>query len=391
MEKLIAQNIEDGFSYEISIHENEIQSINKSESPIKSEFYIGPGFFDVQVNGYAGHDYNLVQKDYLNLGQIPLELAKNGVTSHFPTVITNSKEQIGKLFQQVTNLIKSDSIFDKCIPGFHMEGPFISPEDGPRGAHFKEFVCPPNWDWFQDWQDIAGGRIKLITLSPEWEGSNSFIEKCVESGVKVSIGHTSANQQQIEDAVQAGASLSTHLGNGANGILPRHPNYIWSQLAEDQLHASIIADGFHLPKEVIKVFQKVKGDQLFLVSDSVALAGKKPGDYETPVGGKVTLTKEGKLHLRDKPGMLAGSAMNLLQGFNFLIEHQLASIQKAWKMASQWPEKYIFPDSPSWEPSKNQDLIILKKTVDSQFELYKTFKTGKEPFPNSYQITDHEQ
>jgi len=391
MEKLIAQNIQDGKPYEITIKDNEIQSIVITESEEIPEFYFGPGFFDIQVNGYAGHDYNLVQDDFLNLGQISKKLSEKGITRHLPTVITNSKEQLGKLFHQLTLLLESNHIYQKCIPAFHLEGPFISPEDGPRGAHFKEFVCAPNWDWFQYWQDIAGGRIKLITLSPEWEGSNTFIEKCVESGVKVSIGHTFANQQQIEDAVKAGASLSTHLGNGAHGILPRHPNYIWSQLAEEKLSASIIADGFHLPKEVIKVLQKVKEDQLFLVSDSVALAGMKPGDYETPVGGKVSLTKEGKLHLKDKPGMLAGSAMNLLQGFNFLIKNNLASIQEAWKMASQRPEKYIFPETEPWYSDKKKEFIILKKSKDSQFDHYKTFISGKETFPNTIQSTNYEQ
>src|SRR5690606_37205035 len=108
----------------------------------------------------------------------------------------------------------------------------------------------------------------------------------------------------------AGARLSTHLGNGMHGTIKRHPNYLWSQLAEEQLSASIIADGFHLPAEVIKVFKKVKGEKLLLVSDSVALAGMRPGAYEAAIGGEVTLTAEGNLHLSDNPNTLAGSAMN---------------------------------------------------------------------------------
>src|SRR5699024_8075780 len=142
--------------------------------------------------------------------------------------------------------------------------------------------------------------------SPEWDQAPFFIEIAAKSGVKGAIGHTSANSQQIKNAVEAGAVLSTLLGNGAHITLPRHPNYIWDQLAEENLWASVISDGHHLPKNVLKVIQHVKNKRMILVSDSVALAGKEPGNYLTSVGGEVTLTEDNRLHLLNEPNLLAG-------------------------------------------------------------------------------------
>ncbi len=381
MEKIVAQSALDQKTYEISLEGRSISAIQVSSLEKKPDFIFGPGFFDIQVNGYGGVDYNLLQGDYLNLGQITSELEKCGVTRHLPTVITNSKEAIGVLFGQLASLLESAAVYRESIPGFHLEGPFISPEDGPRGAHSKEFVCAPNWEWFQFWQEKAGGMIKLITLSPEWEGSMKFIEKCVDAGITVSIGHTNATHNQIEDAVRAGARLSTHLGNGAHGVLPRHPNYLWSQLAEKDLHASIIADGFHLPREVIQVFHQVKKEKILLVSDSVALAGMPAGDYDTPVGGKVTLSEKGKLHLQGNPSLLAGSAMNLLQGVNFLLKNKLTSIQEAWEMASVRPNQLLFPYSQAWNPLEECDLLLVKQAENSELVPFKIFKNWKKVFP----------
>ena len=378
MEKLIAKSIGDDSSYELSLEKGKVVGITPVNSAQEPELLIGPGLVDIQVNGYGGVDYNILQEDFLTLGQIPEKLAQNGVTQHFPTLITNSKEQLGKLFEQLSSLLDSSPNYQSAIPGFHLEGPFISPEDGPRGAHFKEFVTTPNWDWFQFWQKKANGNIRLITLSPEWDGSLAFIEKCVDSGVLVSIGHTNANQRQISDAVKAGARLSTHLGNGAHLMLPRHPNYLWSQLAEEELWTSVIADGFHLPAEVLKVFAKVKGEKLFLVSDSVALAGMPSGTYTTQVGGKVTLSPEGKLHLADQPQVLAGSVSNLLQGVNFLVKSQLATLKEAWKMASIRPKSLFESKSKNWIPKSDSDFILGKLDSDSQLSILKTFQNGRE-------------
>jgi N-acetylglucosamine-6-phosphate deacetylase len=384
MEKLIVKSVFDGLNYEISILEGIIQSILETGKTDDPQLFFGPGFLDIQVNGYGGVDYNLAQKNYLDLGQISRSLLKVGVCNHFPTVITNSPEQINKLLGQILQLVHSDNLANQCISGIHLEGPFISSEDGPRGAHFREYVQAPDWELFRNWQERAEGNIKLLTLSPEWENATKFIEKCVDSGVKVSIGHTNASPIQIQEAVKAGAILSTHLGNGTHAVLPRHPNYIWSQLAEEKLATSIIADGFHLPKEVIQVFKKVKGDKLILISDAVALAGMEPGNYDTPVGGQVTLTSEGKLHLRENSQTLAGSAMNILQGVNFMIQHHITNFSEAWAMASIRPHKLVQNAQFTWDPVQKNDLIIAKLNEKSEIKIQRTFKNWKEVYTTNH-------
>lgn len=380
--RLTGKSYLDGRPLEIAFSEGKITSVKNLEQNLTHEIWIGPGFTDIQVNGYGGLDYNLVQSNFLALGQISRKLLQNGVTNHFPTIITNSPEQISALINQLVQLRRTDLLAKSCIPGIHIEGPFISPEDGPRGAHFREFVQEPDWELFQKWMDESEGLIRMITLSPEWEGSVAFIEKCVESGVVVSIGHTNASHSQIQDAVKAGARLSTHLGNGMHGTIARHPNYLWSQLSEENLSATIIADGFHLPAEVIQVFKKVKDKKLMLVSDSVALAGMLPGEYEEAVGGKVTLTAEGKLHLQGNPKMLAGSAMNILQGVNFLLKNKLVNLSEAWEMASTRPNRLFSPDYEPFKVGTQADLIVAKLTPHQSIQIIKTIKNGREVFPD---------
>lgn len=376
--RLIGKSYLDGKSLEIGISEGKISSISTLETDLKTDLWIGPGFTDIQVNGYGGLDYNELQTDFLTLGQISKNLLQYGVTCHFPTIITNSPTQISALIQQIIQLRKADPLAKSCIPGIHIEGPFISPEDGSRGAHFREFVQKPDWNLFQKWIDESEGLIRMITLSPEWEGSVSFIEKCRDAGILVSIGHTNASHSQISDAVKAGARLSTHLGNGMHGIISRHPNYLWSQLSEENLSATVIADGFHLPVEVIQVFKKVKGENLMLISDSVALAGMPSGDYEAAVGGKVTLTPEGKLHLYGNPNTLAGSSMNILQGVNFLLKNNLATLSEAWEMASVRPNRLFSPTYNPLEIEAPVDLIQVKQQADRSLEILKIIKNGVE-------------
>jgi N-acetylglucosamine-6-phosphate deacetylase len=370
----------DGSPLEIGISEGLIVSLSTPHEDVPEDLFVGPGFVDIQVNGYAGLDYNTVQEDLLALGQISRALLKAGVTTHLPTIITNSPEQISKLICQLVGLRKKDSYASESIAGIHIEGPFISPEDGPRGAHPREFVQAPDWELFKRWVGEGEGLIRMITLSPEWENSVSFIERCVNSGIIVSIGHTNATNEQISEAVKAGARLSTHLGNGSHQLLARHPNYLWSQLAEENLAASIIADGFHLPAEVIRVFKKVKQDKLMLVSDSTSLAGMPPGDYSLHIGGHVTLSPEGKLHIQSNPKILAGSAMNLLQGVNFLLRNKLTPMNEAWDMASVIPTRLFAPDFDPFQVGQRADLTLASKRPDHQLEIVSAIKNGVKIF-----------
>jgi N-acetylglucosamine-6-phosphate deacetylase len=243
--------------------------------------YLSPGFLDMQVNGYNGSDYSLEDFNPDHLANIIDSMAKSGTTQHVPTIVSCPQERILRNLAVIAAEIERSREIDGAIAGIHIEGPFISSEDGPRGAHDPEYVRDPRFEDFQQWQDAAGGRISIVTVGPERKGALDFIHKLKEAGVTVAIGHTGAEPEQISRAVEAGATVSTHLGNGSYTHIPRLKNYIWEQLAADELTAGIISDGFHLPASVVKVFTRAKGlDRLVLVSDVALLGGFSPGVYK---------------------------------------------------------------------------------------------------------------
>lgn len=299
--------------------------------------FTAPGLVDLQVNGFRGLDFNTMPIAADLTGRAARELWSVGVTTFFPTLITGSPAAIRAGLLAVARACDADPVAAAAVGGIHLEGPFISPEDGPRGAHEKRHVRKPDFGLVAEWKKASGGRLRILTMSPEWPGSAAFIRRCVRAGLTVSIGHTAATPAQIAEAVAAGASMSTHLGNGAHLSLPRHPNYLWEQLSQDRLAACLIADGFHLPASFLKVAMRVKGERALLVSDAVALAGLRPGRHRTPVGGTVVLTREGRLHLASNPALLAGSALPLIEGVRRLAAAGLASREEAWAMGSERP------------------------------------------------------
>jgi N-acetylglucosamine-6-phosphate deacetylase len=294
--------------------------------------WIAPGFIDLQVNGFAGVDYCSPHSPIEEIGRSIREQFATGVTRLYPTVITGGGEEMAGA---MANLAKAKRTLPEgdAMEAFHMEGPYISPEDGPRGAHPLRHCRPPSWEEWTRIQGAAEGNIRLLTLSPEWEGSPRFIERVTAEGVVVSIGHTKATAEQIQDAVKAGATMSTHLGNGAHSQMARHPNYIWEQMAEDRLTASFIVDGIHLGASFLKVALRAKGiERSVLVTDAVMPAGCEPGDYKL---GEVdvTLHAEGKVTLREGT-RLAGSALKMHVGVGNLMSMGGLNLRDAVTMAT---------------------------------------------------------
>ena len=217
-----------------------------------------------------------------------------------PTVITGDP---AKMLGALKNLAAARESLPEgpTMEAFHVEGPHISPEDGPRGAHPRRWVRPPDLEEYKRWQEAANGNVRLITLSPEWPEAAHYIEMTTRDGVVISIGHTKATAEQIQDAVSAGATLSTHIGNGAHAVMQWHPNYIWEQLAEDRLNASMIVDGIHLGNAFLKVALRAKGiERSVLITDAVMPAMCKPGRYML---GEV----EVELHEDESVRMLGGT------------------------------------------------------------------------------------
>jgi N-acetylglucosamine-6-phosphate deacetylase len=293
-----------------------------------------PGLVDLQVNGFAGVDFGDPALAPEGVLRAVAAIEKTGVTRFLPTLITSSLET----FSACARTIARTS--HPAIAGIHMEGPYISPEDGPRGAHPRAFVREADADDFRRRQEAAEGRIHLVTVAPEAPGVLRVIEHAVGTGVRVAIGHTGATPEQIAAAVGAGATLSTHLGNGCAQVLPRHPNVIWEQLADDRLMASFIVDGHHLPPATVKSMVRAKTPgRSILVTDAIAAAGMPPGRY-TLGGQEVELSPTGRVAAPGAPN-LAGSALRLDAAIGNTVRFTGLALEDVVPMASTRPAEYL--------------------------------------------------
>jgi N-acetylglucosamine-6-phosphate deacetylase len=306
-----------------------IQSV--AASALATEWHLAPAWIDLQVNGFAGVDYNDPAASQDEIGRSIRTLFSTGVVRFYPTVITGAPQAMEAALHNLSSA--KDALPEgAAIEGFHVEGPHISPEDGPRGAHPRSWVRKPDLDEFRRWQEATQNRVRIVTLSPEWPGAPGYIEQIVAEGVVASIGHTQATAAQIADAVSAGATLSTHLGNGAHAILPRF-NYIWEQLAEDRLMAGFIVDGIHLPETFLRTAVRAKGiERCVLVTDAVAPAGCAPGRYRLGELA-VELTLDGRVVLAGQQ-RLAGSALRMDRAIGNLIRLAHVSLADAVRMAT---------------------------------------------------------
>ena len=369
-----------GKPIQVKIENGKIASVKeiKKLKDENSKIYIAPGFFDNQVNGFAGVSFAFGESDLTLEGieKATRELWKFGVTTYLPTLTTNSQEVLVTNFSLLAKAIDDEKLLGS-IPGFHLEGPYINPEDGYRGAHPKQFVRLPDWSEFMEMYKASGENILQVTIAPEMEGAQDFIKKCKEKGIVVAVGHHNANKEQMDLAVKNGAKISTHLGNGCANMINRHRNPFWSQLANDNLMISIICDGFHLLPEQIQVFYKVKGvDKTIITSDVTSYAALPPGQYKTQTGETIELTPEGKLHYPAQQ-VLYGSASPITKGVGYVMKVTGCSLTDAIQMASTNPAKlYNLNDRGVLEPGKRADLVLFS-IQDFEVQIQKTIVKGE--------------
>lgn len=341
----------------------------------KPDFIVAPGLIDNQINGYSGVDFSSADVTPEKVRLAAERIWSDGVTTFLPTVITNSHENLVLNFRNLYNAITREDLMGS-VPGFHLEGPYISPEEGFFGTHPEKYVRKPDWNEFLEYQKAAGGKIIQVTVSPEVEGADVFIEKCKLEGIVIAIGHTKANAGQVRMAAEKGARLSTHLGNGCANMIHRHHNHLWPQLAEDRLIPTIIADGHHLPEEVIKVFVKVKGpDKIILTSDVNHLIGMPPGKY-TYLGTEVIYSEDGLVR-NPRQNCLAGASMPLVRGVETVMDYTGCPLGEAINMASKnVADVYGFDDRGLITPGKRADLILFSR-VNNKLSIIKTWVKGK--------------
>ena len=336
--KITGRDPQSGLSIEVTVEDGVVTRIEQASSD--TGLYLSPGFVDLQVNGCAGFDLNAEQISTNTVIGLADAMLANGVTCFAPTLITAPEEAICSSLKVIAEARSFHSRIAECVPFVHVEGPHISPLDGYRGAHPAAAVRPPSIAEFDRWQRASGGIVGMVTLSPHFSESVEYITALVKRGVHVAIGHTHASGDQIRRAVEAGARLSSHLGNGIAQQLPRHRNPIWSQLADDRLTATFIADGHHLPQDVLKVMLRAKGvERSVLVSDSVALAGMPAGTYTTPVGGRVELRPDGRLCVFGSE-LLAGSTASLAQCIGQVVRMTDMPLSDAIAMVTANPGRF---------------------------------------------------
>lgn len=323
----------------IDIVDGIIASVRPDE--VADPVYLSSGLIDLQINGFRGLDLNAGDLQPAVLLSLCEELLSVGVTTWLPTLITASEASILQALEAIARGRAEHSLIGEMVPGVHVEGPSISLRDGPRGAHPLAHVRAPSIAEFDLWQQACGDLVAMVTMAPEHSGSLNYVRALAQRGVVVALGHTDATPEDLHAAAEAGACFSTHLGNGAAALLPRHPNVIWAQLADDRLTASFIADGWHLPPDTFKAMLRAKGlDRAVLVSDTVALAGMPPGIYAQAIGGCVEVSAEGRIGVAGTP-YLAGASLPLSANVAIAADMAGLSLADALMLATVNPGRFI--------------------------------------------------
>ncbi len=343
---------------------------------VEKSTFVAPGFFDLQVNGFRGIDYSGAELGPRDVETLVRALAASGTTRHVPTIITNSQDRILTNIKTVVRAIDNSDMVAAAIPGIHIEGPFIAPEDGPRGAHDPRYVHPPSIDEYHEWQNAAGGRVTMVTLAPERPGALELIVALTQDGVVPAIGHTAASPEQIRAAVDAGARFATHLGNGSHAMLPRLKNYVWAQLAANELTAGIIADGFHLPQEVLTVFVRAKGTKrLVLTSDVGPIGGLPPGRHRW---GNVDV----EVHPDGHVGMagtefLAGAGHLLDRCLGHIVDATGISHTTAVELCTAAPARLLGLPEPVIAPGQRADIVVFDWPDSGTLSVGQTYIAGQ--------------
>jgi N-acetylglucosamine-6-phosphate deacetylase len=371
----IARHYQTGRWVRITTRDETIAGVSPADGPAEvreADEWIAPAFWDIQLNGRWGVSFSDPNLTVDQVAAIVRAQAPLGTARLCPTLIS---APIGHLHHGLATIaaacVARPDVAARVV-GIHLEGPYLSPVDGYRGAHPLAAVHDPDWDEFQRLQEASGGRIVLITLAPERAGAIAFVRRAVASGVVVALGHTAADGPTLRAAVAVGASLSTHLGNGIAAHLPRHPNPIWHQAADDRLWASVIADGHHLDPDTLRVLVRAKTPgRILLVSDASPLAGLPPGRY-----GPWAVDPSGKIVVADTP-YLAGSNQALDVGLGHLIRDVGLTPAEALATVTSHPARLLGHIEPTLGPGQPADLVRFRLGAEDAFHLLATCVDGR--------------
>jgi N-acetylglucosamine-6-phosphate deacetylase len=359
---------------EVSIKDSRIHDVRACAGPEEitpEDGWLSPAFWDIQLNGRWGHSFSSPALTVDQVVEIIRAQAGLGTCRLCPTLITATVDDTLHGLRTIAEACERDPGVARMVLGMHLEGPFLSELDGYRGAHPAHAIRDPDFGLLEEFRRASGGRVTLMTLAPERPGAIDFIRQATAAGVTIALGHTAAEGPVIRSAVAAGARLSTHLGNGIAARLPRHPNPIWAQAAEDRLFASFIADGHHLDTETLRVLARAKGlSRVVLVSDASPLAGLPPGTY-----GDWAVDPSGRIVVAGTP-YLAGSNQSLEVGLRTLANAMPCGITEALRTVTDNPATLLGRPCPTISAGESANLIVYRRDDEHGFTLLRTCVDG---------------
>ena len=269
-------------------------------------------FFDLQVNGYAGVDFNSTSLTIDDLRHACQQFINDGGNRFLATIITDAPEIMAMKLATIAELCQADELVADVVAGIHIEGPFLNPADACVGAHPKEFVIAPDLDVMKRLLEAADGLVKIVTFAPELEGGDQLVRFLSDRNVTASAGHCDPTRDQLASAIDAGLKMFTHVGNGCALKQNRHDNIIQRVLSlSDRIWCCFIADGVHVPAFALKNYLAVAGiERSIVVSDAMSAAGLGPGKYK--LGSiDVSVDDQHRAELAGGDGRLAGSVATL--------------------------------------------------------------------------------
>lgn len=321
---------------------------------------IVPGFIDVHSHG--GYGIDNMDADPKLIHEMTQKMLQEGITSYFPTTMTQSDENIENALAAIGEAAKKNPM----IQGIHLEGPFVSP--AYKGAQPEQFMRAADADTMKRWNEISGGNLRLVTYAPEMGDVSDFETYCTENNIVLSAGHSGATYEQLMDSK---VSHVTHLFNGQLGLHHREIGVAGFALLEDDVYAEMIVDGYHITPKMVKLALKAKGaDHILLITDSMRAKGQPEGESE--LGGQQVFVKDKQARLEN--GSLAGSVLTFIDAFKNILDFTECSLEDAVKMSSvNQAREFGLSTKGKLLAGMDADMVIL----DNELNVNKTILGGK--------------
>jgi N-acetylglucosamine-6-phosphate deacetylase len=279
-----------------------------------------PDYIDLQINGYAGVDFNQNDLTEADLHQACQRLREDGVAGILATIITDELPQMSARLARIAAIRQRDRLVHDVIGGFHIEGPFINETPGYAGAHPSHAIRPADVETMKQLLDAAGGLTRLVTLAPERDQGMKVVRYLADQKILVAAGHCDSSLDELRAAIDAGLSMFTHLGNGCPTVLNRHDNIIQRVLSlRERLTLCFVADGVHVPPMALGNYLRLVGiDRSIAVTDAISAARLGPGRYS--IGSQIALIGEDLVARSPNGPHLVGSAATMPRMISVLRE-----------------------------------------------------------------------